>query len=510
MPFAKNSLNSFAAGTYDIPDKMCSHFMMRRARNALGLAYEDVTKQQIERQNNPNADNAKTNNTKSDPKISKKINSEQLNSEQPNSNQLNSNQTITQKSSSTTDSSEVSKQSPDPKQSLDENKSTISTILSEAEKMKDSLVFSGKFEEGFKKCRENIKKPSILVVGGTGVGKSTLVNLLLKKEVAVEGSGKPVNYYSNELINIYDSEGYEIGSENQERINNLIFNFIDEKSLQVETSINVILYCISGPSARITDTDINFMNNLKQKNIPFALVVTQIDVATEEQCDNIKNIALENIKDLEIFESYNEALVDEPIPVEKGLDELNTWVVDVLPDSLRFAYLSVSNRNLEQKFSEGTTIIYQHIAISFTTGFSPIPISDAPILFANQMGMIARLASLWDLGSIQTVITSGLLEPVLSTIGKTIAGNIIKMIPGIGTLVGGTINGAVGAALTYGLGQAINVTCKKICEAQLEGKDISIPEFFDTDFIDLVRVNFQEFKSSNKFSSLIDKINIFK
>ena len=84
------------------------------------------------------------------------------------------------------------------------------------------------------------------------------------------------------------------------------------------------------------------------------------------------------------------------------------------------------------------------------------------------------------------------------------------MIPGIGTLVGGTINGAVGAALTYGLGQAINVTCKKICEAQLECKDISIAEFFDTDFIDLVKMNFQEYKASNKFSSLLDKINIFK
>ena len=459
MPFAQNSLNMFVAGTYEIPNKMCSHFIMRRLRGALGLTYAET----YEQQNTPT---------------------------------ISSDNSIKQTESN------------------DSKNLSISTIIDGVKDVSNSINFAGKFEEGFRQCRESIKKPSILVLGGTGVGKSTLVNLLLKKEVAIAGSGKPVtsgiNYYSNDLINIYDSEGYEIGSENQDRINDLIFNFIEEKSQSVESAINVILYCISGPSARITDTDINFMKKLKQKNIPLALVITQIDVATEEQCDNIKQIALESIPNLNIFESYKEDEVSEPITLEKGLDELNAWVMDVLPEALKFAYLSVSNRNLEEKFSKGSTIIYQHIAISFTAGFSPIPISDAPVIFANQMGMIARLASLWDLGSIQSVISAGVLEPVLSTIGKAIAGNIIKMIPGIGTLVGGMINGAVGAALTYGLGQAVNITCKKICEAQLEGKDVNIPDFFSNDFIGLVKRYFDEFKSSDKFSEILSKFNPLK
>ena len=52
--------------------------------------------------------------------------------------------------------------------------------------------FERKVEEELKKQQEAILKPNIAVVGGTGVGKSSLVNRFFGENFAEIGSGKPI------------------------------------------------------------------------------------------------------------------------------------------------------------------------------------------------------------------------------------------------------------------------------------------------------------------------------
>ena len=44
---------------------------------------------------------------------------------------------------------------------------------------------------------------------------------------------------------------------------------------------------------------------------------------------------------------------------------------------------------------------------------------------------------------------------VVSMLGKAVAGNLIKMIPGLGSLVGGAINASVASSITYAMGRAL-------------------------------------------------------
>ncbi len=166
-------------------------------------------------------------------------------------------------------------------------------------------------------------KPTILVLGATGVGKSTIVNLILKKNIAQTGAGEPVtkgiHTYKNDLITIYDTEGYESGNENQNRYHTLIMDFINEKKLTPKEAINIVWYCISAPAARITDVDIQFIKEIKSTNIPIAIVLTQVDVSTEEDCAALRDSIFSEISDIDVFEST----IDENIELENGIEVIS-------------------------------------------------------------------------------------------------------------------------------------------------------------------------------------------
>lgn len=71
---------------------------------------------------------------------------------------------------------------------------------------RDDFDFGDRFSEEFSKARREIKRPNILVMGATGAGKSSLVNLVFGQELAAVGAGKPVtdgvHAYENQLVRI--------------------------------------------------------------------------------------------------------------------------------------------------------------------------------------------------------------------------------------------------------------------------------------------------------------------
>ena len=75
------------------------------------------------------------------------------------------------------------------------------------------------YDECYEQLKKEIKKPNILVCGGTGVGKSSLINDIFNVEVAEVGNNaeaqtRGVKQYTSDksTINLFDTEGYEIGS----------------------------------------------------------------------------------------------------------------------------------------------------------------------------------------------------------------------------------------------------------------------------------------------------------
>lgn len=334
-----------------------------------------------------------------------------------------------------------------------------------------------KFEEEYAKVKNSVQKANVLIAGATGVGKSSVINMVFGDNVAAVGTGKPVTqkinvYESDESdVRIFDSKGYEVDSccwsgpaPDDEFYQSVIK--LAEITQTPENAIHLIWYCISSGGARITQYDLSALDAFSKSNIPVAVVLTKADIATDDEVAAMKAALPDALKEC-IFETTTK------MPEYNHLQELIKWSIERLPESLRFAFIKSQNVDLDAKRKQARSYIRQQCTVAFGVGFAPIPMSDAPLLVANEMALIARILYLYDLGSVSDMIksmgVSSLLGSLLTSLGKSAVANLIKLIPGVGTIVGGMISGGVGSTITAAVGEATSITAYGISKARLNG-----------------------------------------
>ena len=97
-------------------------------------------------------------------------------------------------------------------------------------------------------------------------------------------------------------------------------------------------------------------------------------------------------------------------------------------------------------------IIHTAAAAAAATAASPIPFSDAALLIPIQTTMITSLYKANGANISRGVVDGALKATMVSGLGKSLAGNLLKFIPGVGTIAGGTLNATVSVAFTEALG----------------------------------------------------------
>ena len=120
---------------------------------------------------------------------------------------------------------------------------------------------------------EKLPKLNIMILGKTGVGKSTLINSLFGENLAVTGFGRPVTQDIHKFetedcpISIYDTPGMELdGQHSAENLLNDITKLIHDKmrSNDSESAIHCVLYCINTTSSRFEESESDFLQKLAQ------------------------------------------------------------------------------------------------------------------------------------------------------------------------------------------------------------------------------------------------------
>ena len=141
------------------------------------------------------------------------------------------------------------------------------------------------FEEEKKEWLKSSEIGNVIVVGKTGVGKSTLINSFIGKEFAQTGIGEPITQtvtsYQSELVpvQLYDTRGLELDNKAQSKVRKEIFSEIKNntplKRLKGEDKkIDVCWYCLDSTLGRIEDTDIEWIDALSLE-LPVIVVLTK-------------------------------------------------------------------------------------------------------------------------------------------------------------------------------------------------------------------------------------------
>jgi predicted GTPase len=121
---------------------------------------------------------------------------------------------------------------------------------------------------------------NIMIAGQAGVGKSTLINAVLRKPVADVGVGEPVTAHIRAYsvpgipITVYDTPGLELG-DNATDVANEFLQVITEKQQGVAAEhIHLLWFCIGAEGARIQRFERDFVKTLS-RNVPCVVVLTQ-------------------------------------------------------------------------------------------------------------------------------------------------------------------------------------------------------------------------------------------
>jgi predicted GTPase len=162
-----------------------------------------------------------------------------------------------------------------------------------------------KFEEIFQKEYESIVKNNgkcnAMVLGGTGVGKSTLINAVFGFSTAQTGTGNPITQkiklhsHPNSPINIYDTPGLELNAKQIIQTKEEVVQLIADKKRNTDPRehIHFVWYCINERSNRFQNEEDEWIKDLVKQEVPVIIVLTQTyDPEDSKLLKYIKNLNL--------------------------------------------------------------------------------------------------------------------------------------------------------------------------------------------------------------------------
>jgi uncharacterized protein (DUF697 family) len=354
------------------------------------------------------------------------------------------------------------------------------------------------FEDAFAKADVEIGRFNLAVFGKTGVGKSTLVNAIFGESVAATGIGRPVTMGSHLYVHrtgrlgIYDTQGLEVGRDTDRIVAELQAFIEHTRTLPFTEQVHLAWYCVRATDRRFEDTEAAFIRRLTDLGLPVVLVLTQVPArrdATGRLVVAPDMVALAELiaaQGLPVHGSRPvlvNALAEPFTGAEQhGLLDLLDATFRLAPKQVTEALTAAQKIDPARKAAAAEKAVNAAAAAATAAGFTPIPFADAAILVPIQLGMMARIAAIYDIPVERATVASLAATTATTQGGRAAATGLLKLVPGIGTLAGGAITGGVAGSITFAVGHAWH----RVCIGMAEGKYQTVAGTLDSSTIQRV------------------------
>ena len=356
-----------------------------------------------------------------------------------------------------------------------------------------------------------MERGNVVVIGNSGVGKSTLVNAVLGEERAetnygTKGTTERLTIYTSEKIpfRIIDTVGFEPSFLKARKAVNAVKKWSKE-SLEEENkeqAINAIWFCVEGTSSKL------FPNTLRDlakstsmwKTVPVIVVITK-SYSLPERAQNVElvNRAFEKDKKFKkrirniipvVASTY---VIDESsFAAPDGISELIDATNDLMPEGIMAAKEDISQFKLNRKRAMAHGITGLTTASAAVVGAVPIPIADAAILAPIEIGLVNALGQIYEIGKSEdaklfkkSIVDVG----TVSAVAKSVI-SILKAIPGVN--IGASIlNSIIAAGIVAALGEGTIYAFEQVYLGKKEVTDINwVVDFIEsklsTSFVDKI------------------------
>jgi uncharacterized protein (DUF697 family)/predicted GTPase len=327
--------------------------------------------------------------------------------------------------------------------------------------MLDDVDLGGIIKKALEEAMRERGHANVLIAGRTGVGKSTLINSVFQGQFATTGFGRPVTDSTREIkkegipLSIFDTRGLEM-AEFSKTLNALKALVVERcKDRDPKQHIHVAWICVAEDLRRVEDAEIALAQMLAEH-------VPAVGVVTKSRADNGFRAEVQRLmpqlKNVVRVRAVPEKFDDGHSLAPMGLTDLVSLTLDLIPEAQKRAFVAAQKADIAIKKSRSHLIVATSATSAAGLAVAPIPFADAALLLPVQVAMIAGITATFGLSLTQGLLTSLVASTVggaAATVGgRVLAGNLLKLIPGLGSVAGGALNAAAAAAVTTTFGEA--------------------------------------------------------
>lgn len=380
-----------------------------------------------------------------------------------------------------------------------------------------------------------MEKGNVLVIGNSGVGKSTLINAVLGEERAAaewcpNGKTKKLEIYENDNVpfRLIDSVGFEPSFLKAQVAINSIVKWCKDgiKDAKDEKQINAIWFCVEATTPRLFPETIKNLTRAIRifKSVPVIVVLTKSYSMPDRQ-RNIENINKAfaatkhtvNLVDVIPVVAQDFVINDNAYSPVDGISELIEKTNALLPEGMKLAKQDIADYILERKrfFSQG--IVGLATTGAAVVGAIPVPFSDALILGPTELAEVNAITRIYGIGKddkgknfVNSIVDVG----TVGVIAKA-AISAIKAIPGI-NVAASVLNAIVAGSIVATLGEGTIYISEQIFLGNKTVDDVDwIKKIFESDFsnktVDYIEKIVEEIKKNPNFKDITQIIvNVVK